>query len=34
VLEFALPRRLGEMTRAGEGWTVRLSEDVLLEVLQ
>jgi 3-dehydroquinate synthase len=34
VLEFALPRRIGEMARAGEGWTVRLSEDVLLEVLQ
>ena len=34
VLEFALPRRIGEMARAGDGWTVRLSEDVLLEVLQ
>jgi 3-dehydroquinate synthase len=34
VLEFSVPRRVGEMARAGEEWTVRLPEDVLLEVLQ
>ena len=34
VLEFSLPRRIGEMARVGEGWTVPLSEDVLLEVLR
>lgn len=34
VLEYSVPRRLGEMAREGNEWTVRLSEDVLLEVLR
>ncbi|CAN5377641.1 3-dehydroquinate synthase [soil metagenome] len=34
VLEFSVPCRIGEMARAGNEWTVRLSEDVLLEALQ
>jgi 3-dehydroquinate synthase len=34
VLEFSVPRQIGEMAREGNEWTVRLSEDVLLEVLR
>ncbi|HUF66628.1 MAG TPA: 3-dehydroquinate synthase [Gemmatimonadaceae bacterium] len=34
VLEFSVPCRVGEMARSGIGWTVRLSEDVLLEALR
>jgi 3-dehydroquinate synthase len=33
-LEFAVPRRIGEMAGADSGWTVRLPEKVMLEVLE
>jgi 3-dehydroquinate synthase len=32
-LEFAVPRRIGEMAGADSGWTVRLPEALILEVL-
>ena len=34
ALEFAVPRRIGEMAAANSGWTVRLPDDLVLEVLQ
>jgi 3-dehydroquinate synthase len=33
-LEFAVPRRIGEMAGEDSGWTVRLPERVMLEVLE
>lgn len=34
LLEFAVPRRIGEMAAADAGWTVRFPDELVLEVLQ
>jgi 3-dehydroquinate synthase len=34
ALEYAVPRRIGEMAAADSGWTVRLPDELVLEVLQ